>query len=239
MVYQTSQFDFLFLLNAPIPILLSSGETLSFKTPDINSYYEKIEYRSIESLFLTSLSDVKQNAREFGFVANSYLDLILGTKMKDPDNSIFKTFEKIAGIEITKQNVTCNGVPLIEEDILEIRYSYLLSTGKMDINGEFTGKNKEEEDEMSRKLRESEERIKALRNKGQTDKDDMVSFKEMILLIMYELNKSPKELKELNFYGIIELYKLASAGSYDKIQKVAAGNGLLGEDNAYQNILSK
>lgn len=239
MEYQTSQFDYLYLLNIPVPIVLTSGELITLKTPNIYDYHLYDGYRKIEDLFLIPLEDLEKNAYNYGFVAEGYLELILGAKSQDMENSMFELLEEISGLKIDKRSITCNGVPLIEEDVLQLRYAYLLSTGKVDINGELIGEapEAEPEDEMTRKLREHEERIKAIRGEN-SSVNGQISFKDMLMLIMYELNKSSKELQELNFFGLYELYSLALKAAYDKIEKTAAGNGLLPKDKAYQNILS-
>ena len=217
--------------------MLKNGEAVILKTPNIRDYHLDMNYSRLESLFMVSLLDMELNPENYGFSAASYLDLILGTKMREEDNPVLSLLEKIADVKITKQSITCNGVPLREEDVLELRYAYLLSIGRVDINGNpIGGKTEEEEDERERKLRESEEKIRALR--GNKHEEKKVSFKEILTLVMYELGKSPEELAKLNFYGVYELYALASAVVYDKITKIAAGNGLLPEDKAYKNILS-
>lgn len=237
MEYQTSQFDYLFLLNIPIPIILNSGETLTLKTPNILDYHINGNYRKLENLFMISLLELQLNAYDFGFIADSYLELLLGARLNDPEDPIFGLLEEISNIEFNEKGITCNGVPLIEEDVLEIRFAYLLSTGKIDIYGNPLGQETSSEDEASKKLKEYEDRIKEIRGE-KSEKGKKISFKEMLMLIMYELNKSSKELQELNFFGIYELYGLAVSGAYDKIRKIAAGNGLMPKDQAYKTILS-
>ena len=239
MEYQTSQFDYLFLLNIPIPIALTNGEVVKLKTPSLREYYSNEDYIKIGEMFLISLLELQLNPMEFGFVAEGYLELIAGSKMLDKDNSLFKLLEEITGLEISEQGITCNGVPLREEDILEIRFAYLLSTGKMNIDGEIIGSEEHaEEDEITRKMREAEEKIQSLRGQS-PEQESKISFKQILTLVMYELNKSVKDLSEMNFFGIYELYDIASRATYDKIEKIAAGNGLMSENHRYENILSK
>ena len=239
MEYQTSQFNFLFLLNIPIPIALTNEENMSLKTPSLKEYYSNQDYNKIETFFLTPLLDIQMNPDKYGFVAEGYLEFMVGLKVVSGEDPFFSTFEEITGLKISEQGVTCNGVPLREEDILEIRFAYLLAVGKMDINGEIIGTdNHPEEDEMTRKMREAEERIQALRG-NKTEEQSKVSFQQILTLIIYELNKSVKELSEMNFFGIYELYDIASRATYDKIEKIAAGNGLMSEKHRYENILSK
>ena len=238
MEYQTSQFDYLFLLNIPIPIDIGQGQTVSIKTPSISEFYQDQDYRKLEALFLMQIDEIQESPQVYGFVANNYLELILGAKMVSEDGEIFSLLERISNIKITKKNITCNGVPLREEDILELRFAYLVSLGHMDINGKLKGKaGKESEDEFTRKMREAEEKIKGIR--GATEEaEKKITFKEMLLFIMVELNKSHEELSKLNFYGLYELFEIAQRASYDKIQKIAAGNGNLPEGKGYKNILS-
>lgn len=238
MEFQTSQFDYLFLLNIPIPIVTQGGEIFNLATPNIYDYHITHEYKLIEQVFLVSMLELQLDPTKFGFVAEGYLELILGLKMTDENNKLFDLFEQITGLEVTKQNITCNGVPLVEEDVLEIRYAFLLAAGRIDINGDFIqGNASDDDDELSRKMAESEARIKAIKDSN-NQADKALTFKQVILLITYELNRSFEELQKLNFYGINELYKLANMASYDKITKIAAGNGLMPKDQAYKNILS-
>lgn len=239
MAFQTSQFDYLFLLNIPVPIVIKGGEVFNLKTPSIYDYHTNHNYKLIEQLFMVSMLELQFDPTKYGFVAENYLELILGLKITDGENELFTLLEEISGLKITKKNITCNGVPLVEEDVLNLRYTFLLAVGRVDINGNFIGSDASDgEDELSKRVRESEARVKAILNSND-DKNEAHTFKEVLLLIMYELNRSFEELQKLNFFGISELYKLANSATYDKISKVAAGNGLMSKDQTYKNILSK
>lgn len=237
MEYPTSQFDYLFLLNIPIPISLVSGEILVLETPSLYDYHVYYDLKLLEQVFLVSIMELQMNPAKYGFIAEGYLDIILGLKITNEAKDMFTALERIAKVKVDKQGVTFRGKLLVEEDILEIRYAFLLAMGRIDIEGNFIGQPDEEDDELSKKVRESEARVKAILDAG-GKKEAERSFKEVLLFIMYELNKTAEELQKLNFFGISELYKLANMAAYDKISKTAAGNGLLDEKHPYKTILS-
>lgn len=235
---QTSHFDYLFLLNVPIPIHTVRGQSLNVKTPSLYEYYTKEQARSLEHIFLMSLEQVKSDPLTYGFEADTYIDLILGMKMVDSKDEIFEYFEQITGTIITAHDITRNGVPLVEEDVIEIKNAYLIALGKYHIDGT-PKKGLEEEDELTRKMRETQEKIDSLRKKQPEAKGEEISMKQMIMIIIYELNKTVEELRDMNFYGLYELHKIAEQASYDKIEKIAAGNGNFPQGKSYKNILSK
>lgn len=232
--FQVAEFDFLLLLNIPVPIFTEHGEVIKIKTPSLEEYYTNTPLRKLEALFLTNLDEeVVDKPEEIGFIADSLNDVLVGLAISEQNEDILRAFEDITGCSVEKTGINFNGVEITDNDVLEIRAAFLVSTGRLDLEGHEMQK---EEDEFDRRMREMEERINKV--KKRTNDNQTVSYKEMILLIMYELGSSAEEVKNLNRYGLRELYLLAGSATTDKIQKIAAGNGLLSEEHSYKGILS-
>ena len=251
MAYQSSQYDYLLVLNIPLPIYLDNEEYVYVKTPSFEDYYGNIGYRRLEALFLTDINELNEHPELFGFIAATYLDIFIGIKVKlDMVDSIegmeleidaIKTLEEITGVEVRKDGIWINGVELSENDILEIRASYLMSLCSMNLDGSLHSKEgavDEFEDEYEKRMREYEAKIKAI--KGESESDGIsVSPADQIKTIIYGLGMPIDDVRKLNQYGIREFYEIAAASPYDKVHQIAAGNGLLGKDMAYKPILPK
>lgn len=231
-------------MNIPIPIFLDSNQEMLLKTPTIEEYYVEEGYRKLQSFFNVSLLEVSMNPEIFGFMANTYLEFLVGIireanlsqEMKEMYQDMFATFEEITGAVITAQGPEYNGVLLTDEDVLRIRKAYLISIGDLDIEGNPIGGSGD--DEFDQKLSAAEEKIKALRGGGKQKEDKKTSLEEVMIMLMYQLKMSPESIKQLNFYGVFRMGTFALLGAQDQISKIAAGNGLLDKDSPYKDILS-
>lgn len=238
-------FKHLFLLNIPIPIELENGNVLALKTPSIEDYYSFVGYRKLQQFFNQPLIEVSLNPELFGFTADTYLEFLVGIIRESRLNSamselyydMFAIFEKITGTVIEPGGPTYNGVPLTDEDILRIREAYLISLGNLDIDGNAMLVD-EEEDEFERKRREAEEKIKQLRkDSSNEDEEQTMTFYEMFMFVLHELQMSPTELKNLNFFGLFDLATYSQLVASDQIMRIAAGNGNLDSKYPYQHII--
>lgn len=251
MAYQSSQYDYLLVLNIPIPIYLENDEYVYINTPSFEDYYKNIGYRRLEALFLTDISMIEEHPEVFGFSADNYLDVIIGIKIKEKmelgikgmelEYDAIKTLEEITGVKVDESGVRMNGVELTKQDILEIRASYLMSLGSMNLDGSINLKKDaidEFEDEHDRRMREYEAKIRAI--KGESGEAGVsISPADQLKTIVYGLKMPISEVRQLNQYGIREFYEIAAESSYDTVRQVAAGNGLLDKDNGYKPILPK
>lgn len=235
MQYQASQYKFLLLLNIPLPISLSSGELINVKTPNLVEYYSNTDLRKLEALLLTDVNEIIPQM--LGSIADNYSELMISVKISGVETELLEQFEIMTGCSVEKNGVFYNGVELSEDDMLEIRAALLIATGKMKLDGKLEGEEKEET-ELERKMREAEERVNQLK-KTMTGKEEgrKVSAEEMIYLLVYELDMSIEDIRNLNYFGLVNFFDLSQRVPNDIISRIAAGNGMLNEKNSYKGIL--
>lgn len=209
---------------------------INVNTPSLYDYYTDTDLRRLEALFLLDLESELESPEAFGFIADSYYDILIGLAISEQDKELLQAFAELTAATVEKNGIFYNGVELTESDVEEIRMTLLVATGrdKHDAKEDETV-----EDEFTRKMREAEERIRKIRGESiEINEKATISYQEMIQIIVYELGMNVTEIQKLNQYGLKVYYKLAENAAFDKITKIAAGNGLL-KDKSYRGILDK
>ena len=83
------------------------------------------------------------------------------------------------------------------------------------------------DDEMTRRMKETQKKIQDIKNKGKRINEDSTKFEDIFAALLYEYPQYKMEdLFELNIYTFYYLFKYVGKIANYEVSKIAAGNGL-------------
>jgi len=168
-----------------------------FPNVEIDSHYQFI-------MLLLTLGEKKETLKEIAeLIINAMEILIPGISFQDRQLKIF---------DISVDEILFN-------QIIELIYKIMGRKEPIKIN--------ETDDEMTRRMKETQKRIQKIKSKGKRMDGNQTSFEDMFAAIIYEFPQYKLEdLFELNIYTLYYLFKYIGKIANYEVSKIAAGNGL-------------
>lgn len=174
---------------------------------ELSKYFSGIEINS-HFRFIVTLLTLSEKQNDLKYTAKFFLDAL---------NCI------VPGIVFESKQLKIHSISVNEDLfnlIIEVLYKTMNKKERIVIN--------ESDDEMTKKMKETQKKIQEIKTKGKKLDGDSTDFEDMFAALLYEFPQYQlKDLFELNVYTFYYLFKYVGKIANYEVSKIAAGNGLV------------
>lgn len=214
------------LRNESLHLITEEEQKIIFFVPTFRDYIEDDDLT-----FFFSARDLNWKEVELNRSFNDYYELIIFMAFNNLySQSIINTITKfIPDSKILNTGVYVNSYRLSYEEFAFITDVWLVAMGAKKID-DITKQieTQEELDPIMKKIRESEEKVRRIKQQAQEQKgDDGFSLDKLMIAVIKEFGLSMKEIWDSNLYTLMWYYEYALRFGNYRVNTIAFGNGLI------------
>ena len=238
MSFKKTNFGSLALFGNNTINVVFDNKVVIFQPPNLKTYFLDLEFETFMLILRQKLEDFNKNVASLGFISENKYDMICGLIKVEYELETIKKYIKLIfpNIDIVGTELMCDNIPLDASEYDILIDMLLVSCGEKSykdfMNFLETGviSNSEESDLLKKKLKENEEKVKKAKNKKKKEEETNkkgIQYDEVILAILYEFpSLSISDIYSMNVYTLLYFWNYVPLVSSNKIQTIAAGNGL-------------
>lgn len=223
---------------------------VEFDPPNLRLYVNDIEFNYVRTLMSYTVDDFnKAIPKSYLIVENSYDVLLAFLKLELNKDLILKYIQLLfPNLVYHDNNFFVEESMLVYDEYKILLDAILVSCAEKDIKDffkEFEPKVEEKIDPAIKRMREAEERIKQIKQKGKklqngdtknkTKDEKGITIDQIVIAVIYEFNFSIAEVYDMNMFTLLHFWTYVSKVIDTQIQIVAAGNGLTKEFTYFIN----
>jgi len=213
------------LRNEQVYFITNEDKKINFFLPSFRDYLEDTDL----TLFF-SARDMDWKKADLNQDFNNYYELLLFMVFNDLyTQPILTTIGKfIPNSKILPHGIYVDDYVLTYEDFSFITDVWLVAMAAKKLEDVVAeGESEEELDPLMKKIKESEDKIKRIKQQNQEKGEDGFSLDKLMIAIIKEFNLSMKEIWDSNLYTLIWYYEYALKYSNYRVSAIAFGNGLV------------
>ena len=211
------------LRNKEFYFVNTKEERVYFKVPTLDDYIGDEKMLNFFSLLQVSLNDLNEETK----IANKLelLMYLLNSELYLAE--IVETLHKL----IKDVSVRTTGLFYKDYSIQPQEFEWLLNSWLISLGIKSFDEKPEELDvvlsDMDRKMKESEEKIKRIKQKREEETNSELSLDKILAAVMKEFRLKMSELLEMNLFSIFWYYNMSLRYNNYRVETIAYGNGLI------------
>jgi hypothetical protein len=211
------------LRNKEFYFVNTKEERVYFTVPTLDDYIGDEKMLNFFSLLQVSLNDLNEETK-----IENKLELLMYLL-----NSELYLAEIVETLHKLMKDVSVRTTGLFYKDysIQPQEFEWLLNSWLISLGIKSFDEKPEEPDvvlsDMDRKMKESEEKIKRIKQKREEETNSELSLDKILAAVMKEFRLKMSELLEMNLFSIFWYYNMSLRYNNYRVETIAYGNGLI------------